>query len=294
MTLAVVSSLLIAASPGFELEWRAPESCAPKPDVSALVGTATGRAEVRVRELADGWEVLVLFFEPYEGLRRVKARSCAEAARAATLLVQLGARGALGSALPAPEPTPTPPPPPPAVEVEPVPVPVPVSEAPSSPALHVSIHAGAALDVGSFSVPDPRLAVSAQLSVGALRVAVDGRFGFAVKLPDAAAEASRAIEVQLAVCGHFEWRALSWGPCAGAALGSWRLVTASSRVGETLVAAAGPQVRATLGLVAGLELGAVAGLRFNLRRPRPFDERGTLFETPLLAGDFQLTAGWRW
>lgn len=285
MTFAVFTSMVALSMGAFELEWRAEETCAPRPDVEALVGARQGRAEVQIRRVQETWEVTVLFFEPFEALRRVRTSSCEEAARVAGLLVKLGSRGAFPSV----EAVALPPPPPPPVE-EPQPIVKPA--APSPPAARVSLHAGAAVDIGTLPLVDSRLALSAQLSLGLLRLALDGRFGF----PQAArgVSFSRLFEGQVAACLDFTWRSLSAGPCVSVAAGSWTVSRADGPRGEALLVSTGPQGRLAVRIVGGLEVGAVAGLRVNFRRPEPFTESGVLFTTPLLAGDFQLTAGWRW
>ena len=263
------------ARAAFSLEWDAPPSC-PRP--AQLAAEGDGRAEVLIREKSAAWIVTVLFFEPTAGLRRVEAASCEEASRTAVLLLQLGARNA---------PPPPPLPPPPSVEAL-----APLPAAAPAPAWHFSAGAGGALDFGSLAGAEPRVVLTASTSRGFIRAALDARFGAPAALP-ANVSVQRLVEVQLAGCAHAELGRFSGGPCVALAGGSWRAST-STASGETFVLSSSAQLRGALTLLAGLELGAVAGLRVNLRRPAPFTEAGTVFTTPLLASELQLTLGWRW
>jgi hypothetical protein len=84
------------------------------------------------------------------------------------------------------------------------------------------------------------------------------------------------------------------GPCVSASIGSWRLSTYPGLEKGLLVASPGLQVRAGLALTERLEAVLVAGVRANLVRPALVDDAQFVFTTPLLAGDLQLTLGWRW
>lgn len=260
----------LGALAAFPVEWDTPTSCAPP----AFLPAGEGRAEVIVRERAGTWSVTVLFFEPTAGLRRVNATSCEEALHAAQLLIELGAQND----------SPPPLPPQPVAQASPAP------EVPEQP--RVSLGLGAVADFGSFPLAEPRAVVSAALAFGAFKLALDGRFGFPLSLSPRA-QVHRAFELQLAGCAQARADRWAGGPCVAFSAGSWR-AQSSSGAAETFVVASAAQLRGSVRLVAGLELGALAGLRFNLRRPAPFDADGEVFTTPLLASELQLTLGWRW
>lgn len=262
------------------LEWDGPVSC-PRPLLFDAEGD--GRAEVLVREKDTTWTVTVLFFEPTAGLRRVEAGSCDEAVHAALLLLQLGSQSTA--------PALAPPPPPPTTQTEPARVVVPAAFSSAAP-WRFSLAGGLALDFGSLSAAEPRPVVTTSASRGLLRAALDVRLGFPSQLSPGV-KVQRLVEAQLAGCLEARLGTLSGGPCLALAAGSWQVDT-SARSGSTWVLSTSAQLRAAVALVAGFELGAVAGLRFQLRRPAPFSEAGTLFTTPLVASELQLTAGWRW
>lgn len=265
---ALLALLFPASALAFQVEWDTPERC-PAP---ALAPSGDGRAEVIVREKAGAWSATVLFFEPTVGLRRVNAASCEEALKAAQLIIGLGAHD--GSPPPLPKPV--------------VPESAPAPEEP----WFLSLGAGAALDVGSLPQAEPRAVVSVSALVGVLRVGLDARLGFPAML-SASTQVQRLLELQLAGCAHARVGAFTGGPCLALAGGSWK-VTAATAAAETFALSTSAQLRASVVVVAGLEVAALAGLRLNVRRPAPFDAAGEVFTTPLLASEFQLTTGWRW
>lgn len=264
-------SLLLVAAPvlgAVDVQWTAPETC-PAPHVRSLEGG--GQAEVQLVERDGGWQVTVLFFEP-NGLRRVQAKSCEEAIRAATLLLQLGARDA-------------------APVVAPVAVPAPAPAAPTEPPIlpwHFSLTGGVAFDVGALPFVEPRFAISGTASHGLLRLVGDVRIGLPGKLAPTV-NVHRAFEFQGAGCFNFATERVAFSPCVAASVGSW------AAANETLaVSTLGPQLRIAANLFSNIEVGAMTGMRFNLVRPEPFDATGILFTTPLISADLQLTLGWRW
>lgn len=267
--LALLALLFPASALAFQVEWDTPEQC-PAP---ALAHSGEGRAEVIVREKAGVWLATVLFFEPTAGLRRVEAASCEEALKAAQLVLELGAQPTSAQP-PSPQPETAAPPP-----AEP-------------PTRHVSLGAGAALDVGSLPLAEPRAVVSVSALLGAVRVAVDARFGVPAPL-SSRVQAHRLVELQLAGCAHARLGAFNGGPCLALAGGSWRAASETTSA-ETFVLSTSAQLRGAWAVVAGFELGALAGLRVNLRRPTLPAGEGAVFTTPLLASELQLTAGWRW
>lgn len=272
---------VLSAAPAFELEWDAPTSCANRPETASLVGEASGRAEVQLKEREAEWVVTVIFFSPVEGIRRVTVPTCEDAVRTAGLLVQLGSRGGFQQK--------TPP-----LIVEPKAVtPTPATAAVQPAQLwRFSAGLGAALDVGTLPSPEPRIAASFVASRDLLGLAADLRVGFAQ--PVASARVLHLVEVQAAACLLPSFGPARIGPCASASVGSWRLSTYPGLARGLVIASSGLQVRAGLALTDRLEAVLVAGVRANLVRPALVDDAQTLFTTPLLAGDLQLTVGWRW
>ncbi len=281
MILAPLAIALVSAAP-FELEWEAPASCSNRPDTVELVGAATGRAEVQLREREAQWVVTVMFFEPTEGLRRVVVASCEEAIRTAGLIVKLGSRGEFATKRV--EPTAAPP-------SEPRPAMIAHHDEPTEP-WKLTVGAGAALDVGTLPLPEPRLALTGLLSRASLGVAADVRFGAAQPVADA--RVLHLVELQAAVCVLPSVGQVRIGSCVSSSVGSWRLSTFSGAAKGLLVASSGLQARVLIPLSEHVEAGVLAGVRLNLIRPMLRDDTGSLFETPLAVGDLQLTLGWRW
>ena len=274
--LSLVALWPYLARAGFELQWQTPSSCTSHPDTAALVGEASGKAEVELRERGGGWLVTVLFFEPAVGVRRVSAASCEEAVRAAGLLVRMGSRGAFETP-PAPAP--------------PTPSPAPAPERPREWSLTLS--GGAAVDVGTGTRVEPRIALGFTASRGALLIGADVRIGVGATSIEGL-RVTRAVELQPMVGLMGEWGRLSGGAGLAVSLGSWSVVSPAGPTALAALVSAGPQARGAVALISGLTLGAIAGLRFNLTRPAPFTDAGVLFTTPELSGDLQLTLGWRW
>lgn len=278
--ITTLTALLLSAAPAFELDWEAPASCPNRPDTVSLVGEASGRAEVQLKERESQWVVTVIFFAPMEGIRRVTVPTCEDAVRTAGLLVQLGSRGGF-QAKPAP------------AAVEPKPVtpdaPAPVA-APKT--WRFSAGLGAALDLGTLPSPEPRIAASFLASRDLLGFAADVRVGFAQ--PVGAVRVLHLAELQGAACLLPSFGPARVGPCASVSVGSWRLSTYPGLAKGLVVATSGLQVRAGLALTEQLEAVLVAGVRANLVRPSLVDDAQPLFTTPTFAGDLQLTVGWRW
>ncbi len=275
------SLLSVPAAAALDVDWRAPGDCPPPEALTEVLAPLDGRAEVSLDAVNDGWRVTVRFTEPSPGEREVEAGSCEEAAHAALLLLRLGS----GEAPAAPPPEE---PPAPEVETEEVP---PTPEPPPVP-WRFSVTGGVALDVGTAPQPEPRLTVSAAVSRGLFRGALDVRVGLPAAWSDSL-RVHRAFEAQAAGCLNFEPGPVVLAPCAAVAAGTWS-ATRNRTTGHSAVVSMGPQLRFHVPLEVGLEFGALAGLRFNLVRPEPFDGGGVIFTTPVAAADFQLTAGWRW
>lgn len=286
--ITTLTALILSAAPAFELDWEAPASCSDRPDTVSLVGEATGHAEVQLKERDSQWLVTVIFFAPMEGIRRVTVPTCDDAVRTAGLLVQLGSRGGF-------QPKPVP-----AVIIEPKPQ-TPDAAAPAVAAptpWRFSVGLGGALDLGTLPAPEPRIAASFLASREVLGLAADLRFGFAQ--PVGAVRVLHLAELQGAACLLPMFGPVRIGPCASLSVGSWRLSTYPGLAKGLVVASSGLQVRAGLALTERLEAVLVAGVRANLVRPslveaaRTALSPQTLFTTPTLAADLQLTVGWRW
>lgn len=277
--ITTLTALLLSAAPAFELEWDVPASCPDRPDTASLVGDASGRAEVQLKERASEWIVTVIFFAPMEGIRRVTVPTCEDAIRTAGLLVQLGSRGGFQQK-PAP------------VVVEPKPPDAPVVPVAGPKPWRFSAGLGAALDVGTLPSPEPRVAASFLASHDLLGVAADLRVGLAQPVGDV--RALHLVELQGAACLLPSFGPARVGPCASASVGSWRLSSYPGLAKGLVVASTGLQVRAGLALSERLEAVLVAGVRANLVRPALVQNGEVMFTTPLLAGDLQLTVGWRW
>lgn len=279
--ITTLTALFLSAAPAFELDWEAPASCSNRPETVSLVGEASGRAEVQLKERASEWVVTVIFFAPMEGIRRVTVPTCEDAVRTAGLLVQLGSRGGFQQK-PAPA----------VVEPKPVTpdVPTPVVVAPK--VWRFSAGLGAALDVGTLPAPEPRVAASFVASRDLLGLAADVRVGFAQ--PVGGVRVLHLAELQGAACLLPSFGPARIGPCASVSVGSWRLSSYPGLAKGLVVASSGLQVRAGLALTDRLEAVLVAGVRANLVKPSLLDEGQPLFTTPTLAGDLQLTVGWRW
>ncbi|MGV3620373.1 MAG: hypothetical protein ACO1OB_06135 [Archangium sp.] len=268
---SVLSVTMILSSAAFarlDVQWRTNSEC-PAPTVPI---EGEGRAEAHVDELDGQWVVTVKFFEP-NGARRVQASSCDEALRAATLLLQLGAREARAADRPAPS-SPAAAPADTMID-EPVP-------------WRVSLTGGAAFDIGSLPFVEPRFAISGALSHGFLRLVIDLRAGLASRLAPGV-RVQRTFETQAAGCINFELGRVALAPCAAVSAGSWAAANTT-----IAVASASSQMRLAANLFAGIELGALAGVRFNLVRLQPFAADEVIFTTPLISADLQLTLGWRW
>lgn len=278
--ITALATIVFSAAPAFELEWEAPASCPNRPDTSSLVGDATGRAEVQLKERESQWVVTIMFFAPMEGIRRVTVPTCEDAVRTAGLLVQLGSRGGFQQK-----------PPSPVVVAESKPV---VTEQPPPPEKRWQFSAGlgGALDLGTLPAAEPRLAASFLASRELIGFAADVRVGFAQPVSDV--RVLHLVELQGAGCLLSSLGPARLGPCATASVGSWRLSTLPGRAKGLARATTGLQVRAGLALTERLEAVLVAGVRANLVRPSLVDDATVVFTTPAIAADFQLTLGWRW
>lgn len=280
--ITTLTALLLSAAPAFELDWEAPASCPNRPDTVSLVGEASGRAEVQLKERDSQWVVTVIFFAPMEGIRRATVPTCEDAVRTAGLLVQLGSRGGF-QAKPASA----------VVESKPVSPEVPAPAAVVAPKTwRFSAGLGAALDLGTLPSAEPRIAASLLASRDLLGFAADVRVGFAQ--PVGAVRVLHLAELQGAACLLPSFGPARLGPCASVSVGSWRLSSYPGLAKGLAVATTGLQVRAGLALTEQLEAVLVAGVRANLVRPSLVDDAQPLFTTPAFAGDVQLTVGWRW
>lgn len=278
--ITALATIVLSAAPAFELEWEAPASCPNRPDTISLVGDATGRAEVQLKEREGQWVVTIMFFAPMDGIRRVTVPTCEDAVRTAGLLVQLGSRGGFQQKPPSPvvvaetKPAVTEPPPPPAKRWQ------------------FSTGLGGALDLGTLPLAEPRFAASFLASRELFGFAADVRVGFAQRVSDV--RVLHLVELQGAGCLVSSLGPARVGPCATASVGSWRLSTLPGKAKGMALATTGLQVRAGLALTDRLEAVLVAGVRTSLVRPSLVDDATVVFTTPALAADFQLTVGWRW
>ena len=239
---------------------------------------------------------MTLNFEgPVRGTRRLVASSCEEVAQAAKLLLRLGSRGALPA-----DPALTPPP---LTETETQTAleAVPASSAtPEITPWGLAGLIGAALDVGTLPAPSGRLALAVEGHRRAVALILEARIGFPSRFEvnGGSLTVERPLEGQLVGCWAPTLRAFAVGPCAAVSLGWWNLRgsgVSSPKSATVAFAAASAQARASLQAVGGLIISVMAGLRFNLVRLAPFyTDSGTLFTAPLMAGDFQVAAGWRW
>lgn len=266
---------LAAAAP---FAWRVP--CAPPP--TGL--SEEGSAEV---EQSDGRWRLTL---ELAGRRRVLVtETCADAARAAALLLRLSAGAAAeGPSVRKQEPTST--------------SPTVVSTSATAPAdrtWHAVLSAGVGAAVAQEPSLSPRLALRAAFQRGALWLSVaavlgvPGEYGGALGRyglwPIAAAE--------LGVCGVGALGVVSLGVCAETAPGVLALqglgfegaraaTVATWRVGTSLLL--------WVALGERLALTVRAGPRLALVRPRVTFGSAVAFEPPPVSGEASVEGAWRW
>jgi hypothetical protein len=281
-----------APDAGFELTWVAPADCVARPDVRELVGDARGAASVEIAPLNSQWRVTVTFTSPVEGRRTLDAGSCAEAAEAAALLLQLGARGGLAA-----ETTPQP-------NAEPV---LPATPAaPADAAKPPSFLAAAVVVEGqAFAQPnvDPRF--------GALLWWSRGLFGLTLQLStgvrtqthtgpstDSGIEVYPVIDGVAGACVGASWARLHLAGCAEVEVAEWLLRglnVALPNSGFATLVAVGATGRALFPV--GQHLALIAGLSVRplLLRPRAdFQGYGAALQAGPVEGAAMLGLGARW
>lgn len=264
----------------FALTWNVP--CAPAPDVPALLGNAEGEAVVTVTGEGERWHLEVVF---PQAVRRLEARSCEDAARAALLFLKLGAtpsvdRAPVASRPPAPEPPPPPEPPAPWV---------------------VRLAGAVALNGGALPAPTARLAIDAAVSKGPAALVLSVRAGFPGTYPagnGAGYALHPALGVQLSPCVLPAIGPIRAGVCGVVVAEWWRVAGVNvdlPRGGDEAWVAAGADGRVVFPLTSRLFGFAAGGVRFSLRRPQlGFEGLATVFTVPLVSGEGALGLGAQW
>lgn len=290
LTLFALPAALAASDPtGFTLGWKVP--CAAAPEVSELVGAASGAAGVEVAPEGVKWRLVVRFLSPVEGERVMRTGTCEEAAQAALLIVRLGARGQ--PAVPAREPLLPPADPPPSLAVE---------DRPEPPRFSLAVTALA--QQGTLPTLVSRFGVTAGLEWAERWMGLFSlRGGGQTVVPGGPTPESRVVVQpliggQISACWQPHGGRVSGGPCAVVGAEAWQVEgvnVARPRGASGISAVAGLDARGAVQLWEGLSVTATLGGRVGLVRPSVyFEDSGTVFQSGALSAEGELGLRWAW